>query len=309
MKYITQSIALLVTALFLPLAVSAAEPAGEPGVMMEDAAVAVAVVTAIDEKTRQITLKGPEGDKVTFTAGPEVRNFAQIKRGDRVLMSYFEGFALALGPKGSGTEAEFSALEVTRAKLGDKPAASITSRTAAVGIVKAIDRAHRLVTLEGPERTVQLEVAEDVDLSKVKVGDSVEALYVASYAVQVIPAPKVSATVKLKSMTVALGIGVEWGHGTLTLHDGSTHKIKINGLSVIDLGVSEVKATGEVFNLVELTDLDGTFFAGEAGLSLGMGGSASALKNGNGVVMQLKAIQEGVRLTLAPEGLTIKLVE
>jgi len=309
MKHILQSIALLVTTLFLPLAVSAAEPAGEPGVMMEDAAVAVAVVTAIDEKTRQITLKGPEGDKVTFTAGPEVRNFAQIKRGDRVLMSYFEGFALALGPKGSGIEAEFSALEVKRAKLGDKPAASVTSKTVAVGIVKAIDREHRLVTLEGAERTVQLEVSDDVDLSKVKVGDSVEALYVASYAVQVVPAPKVFATVKLKSMTVALGIGVEWGHGTLTLHDGSTHKIKINGLSVIDLGVSEVKATGEVFNLVELTDLDGTFFAGEAGLSLGMGGSASALKNGNGVVLQLKAIQKGVRLTLAPEGLKIKLVE
>jgi Cu/Ag efflux protein CusF len=204
-------------------------------------------------------------------------------------MSYFEGFALALGPKGSGTEAEFSALKVTRAKLGEKPAASITSRTVAVGIVKAIDREHRIVTLEGAERTVQLEVSDDIDLAKVKVGDSVEAVYIASYAVQVVPAPKVSGTVKLKSMSVALGIGVEWGHGTLTLHDGSIHKIKINGLSVIDLGISEVKATGEVFNLVELKDLDGTFFAGEAGLTLGMGGSVSALKNGNGVVMQLKA--------------------
>jgi hypothetical protein len=309
MKHILQSIALLATTLFLPLAVSAGEPAGEPGVMVEDAAVAVATVTAIDEKTRQITLKGPEGDTLTFTAGPEVRNFAQIKRGDRVLMSYFEGFALALGPKGSGATGEFTALEVTRAKPGDKPAASVTSRTVAVGTVKAIDHEHRVVTLQGAESTVQLEVSEDVDLSKVKVGDTAEAVYIASYAVQVVPAPKVSGTIKLESTSVALGIGVEWGHGTLTLHDGTTHKIKINGLSVIDLGISKIKATGEVFNLVELKDLDGTFFAGEAGIAVGVGGSATAMKNGNGVVMQLKSTQEGIKLTLAPEGLSIKLVE
>ncbi len=309
MKYTLQSIALLVTTLFLPLAVSAAEPAAEPGMLIEDAAVAVATVTAIDQKTREITLKGPEGDKVSFTAGPEVRNFDQIKRGDRVMMSYFEGFAVALGPKGSGATAEIAALEVTRAKKGDKPAMSLTGRTAASGTVKAIDNKNRLVTLQGPERTVVLEVADDVDLSNIKVGDTVEAAYIASYAVQVVPAPKVSGTVKLESTSVALGVGVEWGHGTLTLHDGSTHKIKINGLSVIDLGVSEIKATGEVFNLVELTDLNGTFVAGEAGLAVGLGGSATAMKNGNGVVLQLKASQKGVKLTLAPEGLSIKLAE
>ena len=66
MKFSLQSIVLMVTTLFLPLAVSAAGPAGEPGLMVEDAAVAVATVTAIDEKTRNITLKGPEGDKLTL---------------------------------------------------------------------------------------------------------------------------------------------------------------------------------------------------------------------------------------------------
>ena len=225
------------------------------------------------------------------------------------ILTVFAGFALALGPQGSGATAELSALETTRAKLGDKPAASVTSKTVAVGTVEAIDRNNRTVTLQGAERTVQLEVADDVDLSTVKVGDTAEALYVESYAVQVVPAPKVSGTVKLKSTSVAIGVGVEWGHGTLTLDDGSTHKIKIKGLSVLDLGVAEIKATGEVFNLVELTDLDGTFFAGQAGIALGVGGSATAMKNSNGVVMQLKSTQEGVKLTLAPEGLSIKLVE
>jgi Cu/Ag efflux protein CusF len=294
------TLVLLATTLFLPLAVSAADPSGKPGVMAEDTAVAVATVVAVDEKTRNITLKGPEGDKWTFTAGPEVRNFAQIKRGDRVIVTYYEGFALALGPKGSGAKEKASAVEVARAKPGEKPAMSITETTVAVGVVKAVDHKNRKVTLQGAERTLTLEAAEDVDLSKV---------YIQSYAVQVVPAPKVSGTIKLESTSIAVGIGVKWGHGTLTLHDGTTHKVKVNGLSVIDLGVTKIEASGEVFNLVELTDLNGTFLAGEAGIALGPGRSASAMKNGNGVVIQLKSSQEGVKLTLAPEGLSIKLVE
>jgi len=42
---------------------------------------------------------------------------------------------------------------------------------------------------------------------------------------------------------------------------------------------------------------------------MGVGGSATAMKNGNGVVMHLTSSQKGVKLTLAPEGLSIKLVE
>jgi Cu/Ag efflux protein CusF len=309
MKYILQSIALLATTLFLPLVVSAAEPSGEPGVILEDASVAVSTVTAIDEKTRQITLKDPDGDKSTFTAGPEVRNFAQIKRGDQVIMSYYEGFALELGPKGSGTEAKVKSVEVTRAKLGEKPSMSITNSTVAIGIVKAINRENRTVTLQGAERTINLAVSDDVDLSNVKVGDTAEAVYIASYAVQVVAAPKVSGTVELESTAIAIGIGITWGHGTLTLHDGTTHKIKISGLSVLDLGISKLKTTGDVYNLVELKDLDGSFIAGEVGIAVGKGPSSTTLKNANGVVIKLKAEQKGVRLTIAPAGMSIKLVE
>ncbi len=304
-----QSIALLVVMLMISVTDYNAASSDEPRVLVEDAVVAVAIVVAIDEETRKITLKGPEGDEWTFTAGPEVRNFAQIKRGDRVMMSYYEGFALALGPKGGGVKQRFESVEVARAKPGEKPAAMITHSIVAVGTVKALDLKNRTVTLQGVEKTVVLEVSEDADLSQVKVGDEVEVLYIAAYAVKVVPAPKVSGTVKLKSTAVAVAIGVQWGHGTLTMYDGTNHKFKINGLSVIDLGISGVEATGEVFNLVEAKDLNGTFFAGEAGFVVGLGGSAVAMKNGNGVVMQLKSAQKGVRLTLAPEGLSVKLVD
>jgi len=309
MQRILQSMVLLAIMLWTSLAVFATEHSGEPGAVVADAAVAVATVIAVDEETREITLKGPAGDEVMFTAGPEVRNFAQIKRGDRVMMSYYEGFAVALGPKGSGIRKRVQTMEAERAKPGEKPAAIITNSTAAVGAVQAIDIENRTVTLRGVENTLVLEVAEDVDLSQIKVGDEAEALYVESYAVNVVPAPRVSGTVELESTSVALGIGVEWGTGTLTMDDGTTHKFKINGLSVVDLGISKINARGEVFNLVEAKDLNGTFLAGEAGVTVVKGGSATAMRNGNGVVMQLLSTQKGVKLTFAPAGLKVELVE
>ena len=200
-------------------------------------------------------------------------------------------------------------MEVDRAKKGEKPGVMLTKSIVAVGVVKAVDTKDRVVILEGVENTVVLEVSEDVDISEIKVGGAVEAVYIESYAINFIPAPKVSGTVTLESTAVAFGIGVTWGHGVMTMDDGTTHKFKVDGLSVVDLGISKISATGEVFNLVEAKDLNGAFITGEAGITIIGGGSASAMSNGNNVVMQLKSTQKGLRLTVAPGGMKIKLVE
>lgn len=309
MKHTLLFITLLTTMLLATLSFSADESSGKPSVMVEGTATAVAIVVAIDEESRKITLKGLEGEILAFTAGPEVRNFGQIKRGDQVIMSYYEGFAIGFSPKGSGVRERVDSIDVERAELGEKPGAKITGSIAAIGTVMAIDVENRKVTLKGAKKTVVLEASEDIDLSQIKVGDKVEALYIQSYAVNVIPAPKVSGTVEIESTSVAAGVGVEWGHGTLTMYDGTTHKFDVIGLSVLDLGISKVSAKGEVFNLVEAKDLSGVFIAGEAGATFGGGGSVRAMKNGNGVVMQLKSTQMGVKLTLASEGLKISLDE
>jgi hypothetical protein len=93
------------------------------------------------------------------------------------------------------------------------------------------------------------------------------------------------------------------------MHDGTTHKFKVNGLSVVDLGMSKISATGKVFNLVEAKDLNGTFITGEAGITIVGGGSSSAMSNKNNVVMQLRSTQKGLKLTVAPGGMKVQLVE
>lgn len=305
MKNTFSMVAVLATLLLSTLTANGAEPI----VIADGAAVAVASVVSVDEKTRVVTLAGPDGEHSTFTAGPEVKNFAQIKRGDRVIASYFSGFAMGIGPKGSGVKDRLDSMEVSTAKKGAKPGLKVSNTTVAIGVVKDVDAASRVVTLEGVENTLVLKVADDVDLSGVNAGDSVEAVYTAGYAINFIPAPEVSGTVTLESTSVAIGIGVTWGHGVFTMHDGSTHKFKVKGLSVVDLGVSKISATGEVFNLVEATDLNGGFLTSEAGLTIVGGGSVQAIKNSKNVIMQLKSSQKGLRLTVAPGGMEITLVE
>ena len=60
-----------------------------------------ATITAIDAASRAITVKGPQGKEVTVTAGPEVKNFAQLKVGDKVDLTYAEALTLEL-KKGGG---------------------------------------------------------------------------------------------------------------------------------------------------------------------------------------------------------------
>ncbi|HTY78144.1 MAG TPA: EipA family protein [Candidatus Bathyarchaeia archaeon] len=121
-----------------------------------------------------------------------------------------------------------------------------------------------------------------------------------------VAADKPSGTVSIESKSVALGVGVSWGDGKLRFK-GKTHTFSIKGLSVVDLGVSKVTATGKVYHLNKLEDFNGNFAASEAGAAVGGGMSAIALKNQNGVVMELTSTQTGVKLTLAAEGLEVKL--
>lgn len=279
----------------------------KPAKIATDALATIATVQSISQETRGVTLRYPDGTLSNFTAGPEVRNLAQVKKGDIVLMEYFHGLAIAVGPAGTGIRERSDELAVGRAELGAKPAAMVRETTDIVATVKAVDQNARTVTVRGANKTVTLKVAEDVDLSNVKVGDEVQASYLSSFAVSVLPAPKVSGTVKMETKSVAAGIGFEWGHGTLTMYDGSTHKFKITGLSIIDVGIASASFSGEVYKLTDPQDLSGNYFAGEAGLVFAGGGSAVTMKNANDVVMQLKSKQKGLKLTLAPEGLKIKL--
>jgi hypothetical protein len=118
--------------------------------------------------------------------------------------------------------------------------------------------------------------------------------------------PATTGKVTLASKSVALGAGVSWGDGILE-YRGKQYKFTIEGLSVVDLGVSRVSARGEVTNLKKIEDFAGNFIATGAGGTVGGGAAVAALKNQNGVEMALTATTQGVKFALAGAGVTVKL--
>ena len=131
-------------------------------------------------------------------------------------------------------------------------------------------------------------------------------LVVAGLASMVAGQEKPSGKVNVQSKSVAVGIGVSWGDGVLE-YGGKKHPFTVKGLSVIDLGIAKVTATGEVFNLKKLGDFEGNYVAAEAGAAVGGGAGVVAMKNHQGVVMKLKGTEQGVQLTLAGQGVEVKL--
>ena len=149
-----------------------------------------ATITAIDATTRDVTLKGPQGREVVVTAGPEVRNFAQMKVGDKVDVEYAEALTLELKKGGGMPVAKTETAGAARAKPGEQPAGMVGRQVTVVADVVAVDKDKQMVTLKGPKQTVDLKVRDPKQLALIAKGDQVEAVYTEAVAVTVEPAGK-----------------------------------------------------------------------------------------------------------------------
>jgi hypothetical protein len=114
------------------------------------------------------------------------------------------------------------------------------------------------------------------------------------------------ATLKLSKGSVAAGIGFSWGSGTLT-YQGKDYPITVNGLSVGDVGVSRIEASGKVYNLKKLADFDGNYTAATAGATIAGGASATAMKNQNGVSVHLVSTSQGLKWNLSASGVSMRI--
>ena len=124
----------------------------------------------------------------------------------------------------------------------------------------------------------------------------------AALAQSQLPAAKVS----LETTSIAAGIGFSWGNGKLRFN-GKEYGFSIDGVTLIDIGVSKASAAGDVYHLADLAQFEGHYVAAEASVALGGGVGGISLRNANGVVMQLNSVSQGARLQLGSSGMSIKL--
>ncbi len=76
---------------------------------------------------------------------------------------------------------------------------------------------------------------------------------------------------------------------------------------MIDVGVSKATASGEVYNLKQVSDFPGNYVAAEAGFTLAGGAAGITMRNDRGVVLNIRSVTQGAQLTLAAKGLSLKL--
>jgi ribosomal protein L6P/L9E len=165
--------------------------ASAPGTGTIARAVSVSArVEAIDAATREVTLKGPKGKVETITAGPDVRNFDQIKVGDMVVVRYVEALTLTLQKDGKELRAKGEAVDGARSPAGDKPAGIVGRQVEVTADVIAVNAKTQTLTLKGPKRTIDLKVPDTQQFKLVKVGDQIHAVYTEAVALSVEPAKK-----------------------------------------------------------------------------------------------------------------------
>jgi len=168
---------------------------------MGDVMTLTATVQAVDLENRLVTPKGERGRVVTVNVGEEARNLDQVKVGDRVVITYREAMAIQLikEPTSGGVTERRNTLSGSRAELGQRPSATLRDKTEIVANVIAVNKKARRVTLQGPEHAVTVKVATDIDLSSIRVGDQVRAVYVEEFGISVEPAKSAKPAKKASS--------------------------------------------------------------------------------------------------------------
>ena len=145
-----------------------------------------ATIVGIDPGSRALTLKGAGGNVVVVLVGQQVAGFEKLRVGDRVDALYKNALLVKedrVDGKGKGIRERVDTQVYAPASGGFESARQVE----VLATVQKIDRKRRLVTLRGAYQTQTLEAGPQVDLTGVKVGDTIHAVFVSAAAVEVTP--------------------------------------------------------------------------------------------------------------------------
>lgn len=102
-------------------------------------------------------------------------------------------------------------------------------------------------------------------------------------------------------------IGAAGGSGVL-ICDGQRYPLSVGGLNVgLVIGMAKVSLVGEVRNLREVPDIEGTYTGVGASIAVGGGGDNVVASNANGVQLVMRGTQVGLEASLDLSGATIRL--
>jgi hypothetical protein len=155
----------------------------------EETIEASATVEAIYPESRLLVLQGDHGSAV-IAAGPEVKNFPQIKVGDKVKVAYRAAVAAKISKSKEDPKTSVDATAYT-APAGSMPAAAVGQSITTTVQIESVDTSFETVSFKRPDglvRTIAVESPEGKKFIRtLKKGDKVDVEYTEALAISVVP--------------------------------------------------------------------------------------------------------------------------
>lgn len=164
-----------------------------PGAYTSTLTRTTATVTAIDAAKRAVTVQGDRGP-VTIQAGPDVKNFNNLKVGDRVNISYYQGIAAQLvkGAKTVSDPAVSTFRQGNSAGPGLTPSGVIGASATVTAKIQDVNLPTNTVAFTGSDGTTHIVQAKTPEMQsfirELKRGDVVQVTFTDSVAVEILPA-------------------------------------------------------------------------------------------------------------------------
>jgi len=179
-------------------------------------------VQAVDHTARTVTIQGEDGKAVTLDVPASATRFDQVKVGDTVIMTYYDG--VSVRPKPADEPAVNRTMDpTTTPTAGALPGATRARQRVATMTLTALDPATRSVTFSGPTGNAYTRyVVDTVDptvFASLKTGDRVDVTWTEALSLQLAastPTPAAAAPTPLPNtddfrhrFTLSLQVGVD----------------------------------------------------------------------------------------------------
>jgi len=157
-----------------------------------------AVVETVDPVSRELLLRGGGGAQsgalLSMVVSPRVQNLDQIRPGDRVMVTYYQGLAAQVVNVFSPSSPPFEGVTVDRRQTAERPGGEVTRVRQARVTITAVDPANNTVSFVGPRNIVRTVKPANPQVQAfirgLRVGQQVDIVYEEALAISVQPMGK-----------------------------------------------------------------------------------------------------------------------
>lgn len=163
-----------------------APTADKPSMFASETVVMTALVEAINHETREVTLRGPEGNSVSFVVGEEARNLDQVNVDDMVVAEYVQSISIEVFANDGAEAGAGELVAAGRTEEGEMPGVAVIDAQVVTATVEEINLEANTFKLKGPAGEIKEYTARDPEnLKKAEVGDIVVITFTEAIALSV----------------------------------------------------------------------------------------------------------------------------